>query len=64
VNAHVGSAGTDNFNVAVRGQLEYYKWRTEVLCGGSCVIGRQLNIYIMVWLKISYLLYLFIQSRD
>jgi hypothetical protein len=25
VNAHVGSAGTDNFNVAVRGQLEYYK---------------------------------------
>jgi hypothetical protein len=25
VNAHVGNAGTDNFNVAVRGQLEYYK---------------------------------------
>ena len=25
VNAHVGTAGTDNFNVAVRGQLEYYK---------------------------------------
>jgi CHRD domain len=25
VNAHVGKAGTDNFNVAVRGQLEYYK---------------------------------------
>jgi CHRD domain len=25
VNAHVGKAGTDDFNLAVRGQLEYYK---------------------------------------
>jgi hypothetical protein len=46
----VGKSGTADFNVGVRGQLEYFKfwrkgWRDDLICVTDDFMTRQLNIY-------------------